>query len=47
MEIYTERITGGWLVSAIIKGYRVKSRYYGYTKKEAIKMFKNEEIREK
>ena len=33
---------GAWRVSDIINGYLVTKRYYGYTKKEAIKMFKEE-----
>lgn len=34
--------SGGWIVSAMINGYRVQTRHYGYTKKQAVKMFKEE-----
>jgi hypothetical protein len=33
---------GAWRVSDIIGGYLVTRRYYGYTKREAIKLFKEE-----
>lgn len=42
IDVYTERINGGWLVSAIIGGYRVKRQYYDYTEQEAIEMFREE-----
>ena len=34
--------SGGWLVSAVIDGYRVARRYFGYTKREAVAMFRAE-----
>ena len=40
--ITVEKISGGWLVAAMVNGYRVKSRYFGYTKKQSIAMFKEE-----
>jgi hypothetical protein len=33
---------GAWLIADIINGYRVARRYYGYTKREAIRLFKKE-----
>lgn len=33
---------GAWRVSDIIGGYLVVKTYYGYTKREAIKRFKQE-----
>ena len=33
---------GAWRISDIIDGYLVTRRYYGYTKREAIKLFKEE-----
>ena len=39
-----ERMTasGGWRVSAMIGGYLVSRRYFGYSKREAIAKFKDE-----
>lgn len=39
-----ERMTpsGGWRVSAMIGGYLVTRRYFGYSKREAIAKFKDE-----
>jgi len=37
-----KNIHGAWVVSDIIKGYRVQKTYYYTTKKEAIKLFKKE-----
>ena len=33
---------GAWRVSDIVNGYLVTKRYYGYTKREAIKLFKEQ-----
>jgi len=33
---------GAWRISDIIGGYLVTRRYYGYTKREAIKLFKEQ-----
>lgn len=33
---------GAYVISDIIGGYLVTKRYYGYTKREAIKRFKEE-----
>ena len=33
---------GAWRVSAIVGGYLVSKQYMGYTKKEAVSMFKQE-----
>lgn len=39
-----ERMTpsGGWRISAMIGGYLVSRRYFGYSKREAIAEFKDE-----
>lgn len=34
---------GAWKISAIINGYLVTRQYMGYTKKEAIRLFKEGE----
>lgn len=34
--------SGGWLITDIIGGYCISRRYFGYTKREAIKLFRNE-----
>lgn len=31
---------GAWVISDIIGGYRVARQYYGYTKREAIRLFR-------
>ena len=33
---------GAWIISDIVSGYFVSRRYYGYTKREAQKLFKTE-----
>ena len=33
---------GAWVVSDIVNGYRVARKYYGYSKREALAMFKAE-----
>ena len=33
---------GAWRITDIVDGYLVTRRYYGYTKREAIKLFKEE-----
>jgi len=35
-------IRGGWVFSVISKGVRVSRRFYGYTKKEATRLFLDE-----
>jgi hypothetical protein len=37
-----ERITGGYCVSELANGYLETRRYFGYTKREAIAMFKRD-----
>jgi len=37
-----KNINGYWLITDIINGYFVKKVYGGYTKKEAIQLFKKE-----
>ena len=34
--------SGAWQVHAIIRGYLVTRTYYGYTKREAARMFRAE-----
>jgi len=36
---------GAWRISDIVSGYWVTKVYYFFTKKEAIKMFKKENIK--
>lgn len=33
-------VDGAWRISAMIDGYRVGRTYYGYTKREAMAMFR-------
>jgi hypothetical protein len=33
---------GAWRISDIVDGYLVTRRYYGYTKREAVRLFKEE-----
>lgn len=33
---------GAWIVSTIHGGFLITRKYYGYTKKQAIALFKNE-----
>ena len=40
MIIERHSITGAWLVSDIIDGHLVHEQYYGYTKREAMRLFK-------
>lgn len=35
-------VNGAWIVSDIINGYLVTRRYYGYTKREALQLFRQE-----
>ena len=35
---------GAWSISAIINGYLVTRQYMGYTKREAMRLFKAETI---
>jgi len=35
-------IRGGWVFSVISKGVRVSRRFYGYTKREATRLFLEE-----
>jgi len=36
--------SGAWEVSDIIDGYRVSWVYYGYTKREALAMFRRDTV---
>lgn len=43
MDITVERNhDGAYIISAIVKGYLETRRYYGYTKKQAVALFKEE-----
>jgi hypothetical protein len=33
---------GAWIISDMIGGYRVARQYYGYTKREAVQLFKQQ-----
>ena len=35
-------ISGAWMLSDIIDGYRTSRVYFGYTKREAVRMFRKE-----
>ena len=39
----TRNMHGAWVVSGIVDGYLVTRRYYGYTRRQAIAMWKEEE----
>jgi len=38
--IITKQLNGSYLITDIVKGYWIKQVYYFYTKKEAIKLFR-------
>ena len=38
--IIEKNTQGAWVISDIIGGYRVARSYYGYTKREAIRLFR-------
>lgn len=40
MTIETIKPSGGYLITDIVHGQLIKQRYFGYTKKEAIALFK-------
>lgn len=43
MKMLIERnYEGAWIISDIVAGYFITRRYYGYTKREAIRLFKME-----
>lgn len=33
---------GAWMISSLVRGYLVTRRYYGFTKREAIRAFRAE-----
>jgi hypothetical protein len=37
--------SGAWIVSDIVGGYLVSRTYYGYTKREAVRLFREERRR--
>jgi hypothetical protein len=40
--IIEKNIHGAYVISDIVRGYRVSRQYYGYTKREAVKAFRAE-----
>jgi hypothetical protein len=38
----TKNIYGAWTVSDIVNGFKIRRTYYGYTKREAMQIFKLE-----
>jgi len=38
----TKDIRGAWVVSGLVDGHLVTRRYYGYTKREAVAMWREE-----
>ena len=38
----SKNVYGYWVISDMVGGYRIERKYIGYTKKEAIRLFKNE-----
>jgi len=38
----TKNIHGAWVVSGIVAGYLVTRRYYGYTKAQAITLWRKD-----
>ena len=43
MSIYKHAVNGAWVCSDIIHGHLITRTYYGYTKRQAMAMFKAEE----
>lgn len=43
LNISAERhpVSGAWIISAIIRGHLITRTYYGYTKQNAIRDFRN------
>lgn len=41
----TKSINGAYVISSIVNGYLVTRTYMGFTKKEALAMFKDEVIK--
>lgn len=37
-----ERINGGWSICELINNHLERRRYFGYTRREAVKLFKEE-----
>lgn len=35
---------GAWVISDIVDGYLVTRRYYGYSKREAMRLFRRETV---
>ena len=38
--IIEKNTEGAWLISDIVGGYRISQRYYFYTKREAVRLFR-------
>ena len=42
MTLEKHKPSGAWIVSDIIQGQLIRRTYYGYTKREAMRMFRME-----
>lgn len=42
MIVERMEVSGGWRVSDLIDGYYVTRRYFGYTKREAMQLFRQD-----
>jgi hypothetical protein len=42
MSIYRANLSGAWIVSDFIGGYLVTRTYYGYTKVQALRKFRED-----
>jgi hypothetical protein len=42
MSIYRANLSGAWIVSDFIGGYLVTRTYYGYTKAQALRKFRED-----
>jgi len=43
--IIQKNIYGYWVISDIVRGYRLERKYLGYTKKEALSLFRKEGLK--
>lgn len=42
MSAHRHPVNGAWIVRAIVRGYYVERAYYDYTKREALRLFREE-----
>ena len=40
LTIEKNPVTGAWVISAIIGGHRIQRTYIGYTRREAVELFR-------